>query len=312
MARSAAHKKSRRKWSSTAIFLMAFVLCIVVFGVAGVWFVSRMHTADGNRAAGLSAGNAVSGEADERLFSENDAQSLLLITTLDNEAQNFLVMRLDPAATEIQVVSLPPETAVAVGTRTARLRELYGKGTRTEISQVQQAAGTVLGLSIDHYAVASYDEVEEIIAYCGNQLVFTIPEEMHYSDAESTYLRLSPGEQILSGIQVANILRYPVTYWSGGHAQHARIPAELCAAFIDQNLTPEGEKSGDAVFKDLVNLLSSNDLLISHYYQAQAALTHLAEENDGSICRVVSIEGEYVGSGATLTFYPSETLSWFS
>lgn len=312
MSRSAAHKKNRRKWSSTAVFSLAFVVCIVVFGVVGVWFVSRMHTADGNRTAGLSAGSPESGVADPRLFSDADAQSLLLITTLENEAQNFLVLRLDPADTEIQVASLPRETAATVGTQTARLFELYGKGTRTEIAQVQQAVGAVLHTEINHYAVATYDEVEEIVAYCGDQLVFTIPEEMHYTDADSAYLRLSPGEQILSGIQVANVLRYPVTYWSGGHAQHTRIPAELFSALIDQNLTPDGEKSGDAVFKDLVNLLSSNDLLISHYYQAQDALAYLAEKNEGEICRVVSIEGEYVGTGDALAFYPVEILSYFS
>lgn len=306
MARAETHKKAKKKWSSTTIFVFAFVLFIVVFGVAAAWLATHMQPADSDRSTGLTAG-----APDEPTFTEKDARSLLLITTLGNEAQNFLVLRMDPAHAEIQVVSLPRETSVTVGTSTSRLFELYETGTRTDIAAIQESVGAVLRTSIDHYAVASFDEVEDIVAYCGGQLVFTIPEEMRYTDAESTYLRLSPGEQILSGIQVANILRYPVSYWSGGHAQHARVPAELFGALIDQNLTPDGEKTGDTVFKEIIRLLSANDLLISHYYQAQEGLAYLAEQNDGQICRIVTVQGEYVGKSDPLTFYPADDVTYF-
>ncbi len=311
MARSDTHRKPKKKWSSTTIFVLAFVLFIVLFGAAAVWFATHLQAADGNRLTGLTADSPVSGVSDKSAFTEKDALSLLFITTLEDEAQNFLVLRMDPAHTEIQVASLPRETAVTVGTSASRLFELYGNGTRTDIAAVQESVGVVLRTTIDHYAVASYDEVEDIVAYCGNQLVFTIPEEMHYTDAESAYLRLSPGQQILSGIQVANILRYPVSYWSGGHTQHTRMPAELFSALINQNLTPDMEEPGDTVFKNLINRLSANDLLISHYYQAQDGLAYLAGQNDGHICRIVTVQGEYVGKGDSLTFYPVDTVTYF-
>lgn len=79
--------------SSVAIFLLAFVLFVTVFGGLCLWAVVKINE---QRREGAGASSAAVASADPAAsFTQEDAHNLFLITT-DTDAQGFIVVRADP------------------------------------------------------------------------------------------------------------------------------------------------------------------------------------------------------------------------
>ncbi len=296
--------KKHRKMSSTGVFVLAFLIFVLVFGLVGYYIVAANPTV--GQLLGLSspssAENSGPTSLDEPYFTQRDVRSLLVVITGPSGAEHTLVVRTDPQNTKIGVLSLPAETALTVGSEESRLCDLFRSGTKQDIGEVEGALETLLGLSIDNYAVLDYADVENVIDYYDNRLTYTTPEDISYNK-NSIYIRLSAGEQILSGRQVSSLLQVPPGALPGGHSEYMALPAQLLCALVNQYLTADSDTAGETVFQDLVNLTSAKDLLISHYYLAREGLEYLAEHNTGAVCSPVTAQGEFVESGGQTYFY---------
>ena len=284
-------KKKKRRISGTLTFLLAFIVFLLVFGGLCLWAVTNvMRERTMKNAPPSSAGEDVSTVQ----FHAEDARNLLIVTTDDQQAQGFVIVRTDPANMRIRTLALPRETNVAVGTEWFRLYELYSaKG----VQETRAAIEEQLGISLDHYAVVNYPNIDKILRYYDSWLIFTLIENLDS-------LQITGGLKNLTPTQVTDLLRY--TSWRGGYQQRADIQAQIAAAMINQYMVPGRLASAEADFNALINLVQS-DIKVSHYVQAKPGLDYLTQRNTGDICAVVSPAGSYVGSGEQIRFELEET-----
>ena len=100
-------KKSHKRLSNALVFLVAFLLFLLLFGGLCLWAVVKINQ---ERQSTQDPTTSVTEEGP--IFSEEDAKTLLLVTTDAGEAQGFVAVRMDPAAGRISTMAFPRETAV--------------------------------------------------------------------------------------------------------------------------------------------------------------------------------------------------------
>lgn len=283
-------KKKKRRISGALAFLLAFILFLVVFGGLCLWAVTNVMRDKKLKGATPSSVSNVSTVE----YRAEDARNLLIITTEEQQAQGFVIVRTDPANVRIRTLALPRETNMAVGTEWFRLYELYStKG----VSETRAAIEDQLHISLDNQVVVSYSNIEKILRHYDSGLVFTVIENLDS-------LKMSGGLKNLTPEQVTDLFRY--SEWRGGYQQRADIQAQIVAAMINQYMVPGRLASAEADFNALINLVQS-DIKVSHYVQAKPGLDYLAQRNTGDICATVSVAGSYVGSGEQTRFELAET-----
>ena len=89
-------KKSHKRLSNALVFLVAFLLFLLLFGGLCLWAVVKINQ---ERQSTQDPITSVTEEGP--IFSEEDAKTLLLVTTDAGEAQGFVAVRMDPAAGRI-------------------------------------------------------------------------------------------------------------------------------------------------------------------------------------------------------------------
>lgn len=289
-------KRKRSRTSGILAFLVTFLLFLLTGGAVYLWAITEF----------MSPSPASSpGDEDHSSTVSFDAEDIqrLLIVTIDertNTAEHFMVVTANPAENNIQAMALPRETTVSSGTEQYRLFELYaasGKG----IQAVQSSISSLLQVSIDYYTTITFRNIEQLVDGFENKLVFEVPQPILYVDpVTSATLRLTPGRAVLTGSQVASLLRYDG--WQVGRRQKAEVGAQVTSNLINQYLVSYRSERGYEDFTRIINLVNSN-ILVSDYYQAKSGLDHLASCNtDNAICRVIPPQGEFVGSGDAVRF----------
>lgn len=279
--------------SGIVVFLLVFVLFLVIFGGICLWAMVKLNEEKrGSRSSDTSV--AVSGN----VYTEADARNLFVVSEDGGKAQGFVVLRMDPANARIRAMALPKETLVDVGTEEIRLADVYNEKGAVES---EKAVAALLGLEFKNYAVVTYPNLENIITYLNNGVIFTLTENLDYSSEDgSYYIKLSGGKSTLTASQVTGVLKYPA--WNGGKRQQAEIQAEMTAALINQYLNANRISDADKDFNFIINKITS-DIRVSHYNEMKEPLSYLATRNtNSSICSTVKLEGQYIGSGDELKF----------
>lgn len=287
-------RKTKKKANSAVVFLSVFILSCVLFG--GMLFYGlytmQQDAPDTDGETENSSPTATSS------FTEQDARNLLIVTTDKEQARGFTVVRTDPANARVRTLALPKELVIATESGEQRLCDAYDS---LSFAALQQAIAETLDIPLHHYAILSYEDIEALISYLGEGVVFTLHEDLNYRSEDGSYsLRLSGGERHLTALQVTAILRYPA--WHDGLRQQANVQAELLAAIINRYMTPHRIQNGEAAFSQIINLVRS-DIRISHFTAAKAGLDHLSSRNtDGTLAATVYVNGIYTGSGDEARF----------
>lgn len=230
-------KKRTKRLSSLAIFLLAFVLFVTVFGGLCLWAVVKIN--EQRRVGAGDSSSAPISTDPAATFTEEDARNLFLVT-VDTDAQGFIVVRTDPANTRIRTLAIPRETTVDVGTSQTRMFELYASGGATA---TRDAAAKLLGMEFQNYAVLTYSNTEKLLKKLDGGLIFTLPEDLDYQNPSTgATLKLTGGSRNLTPSQVVDVMRYP--NWHGGRKQQADIQAQLTAALINQYMKADGHGGG--------------------------------------------------------------------
>ncbi len=288
--------RRRQKANSVIVFLLAFVLFLLVFGGICIWAVVKIN--EERRSAASSPSSVASAT---ETFGEQDVRRLLLITLDNKQAQGFVAICSDPAKSRIQALAIPRDTVVDVKTTEMRLFELYSQ---QGITATQKALQDLLGFSFDNYVVIPYENIGKLMDYYESGLIFTLNEDLNYSD-EALSIRIGGGTRTLSSSQVVEVLRYPA--WHAGRKQRSDIQAQLFAALVNQYMVKSRESRADQDFAKAVNLTTTN-IMVSHYNSAKAGLAYLAEGNSGNVCTALSLEGEYQGSGEAIRYYAPDDI----
>lgn len=288
------------KARSAMALLAVFVLFLVVAATIVLWAMVTLHEQQRETASSGSS----SGETSQvPSFDDSDRRTLLWIMTDGGAVQGVVVLRFDPAANSMQALSVPNNTVVYAGTEEWRFDKLEAE---QGVVQARDALSRQLGLPFDNYLAISYENLEKLISYGEGGLVFNLEEDLNYQDS-TLNIHLDKGLRTLSASQVAALLRYPA--WTEGDAAASKAQGRVVAAIFNQYMVASRSSMIGEDFGQLVNSATVTDLMRSHYNEAKEGLEHLMSLNDGKLCRVLTLPGEYQGSGDARRFYPDEAFS---
>lgn len=236
--------KKRRRVNNVVVFLVVFILFLIVFGLVCLWAVLKLNE---ERLQQSGSNTASQGSLSAVQYTEADARNLFLVTVDGSDPAGFVVLRTDPANARIRTMALPVETELADGTTLTTLKAYYlDKGAK----ESADAVGSLLGLNFQNYAVMTYANLEKMMGYFGNGVIFEIPENLSYQDSETGYfIEMDGGRRTLTAPQMLNVLRYP--QWNGGKRQIADIQAQMVAAILNQYLVPGPRGKAGCRFQQL-------------------------------------------------------------
>ncbi len=199
--------KKLAKW-----FLLLLALALVLGAVAIVLLPPSVAPAPEVRAVFKPA---------EAAFGNKKSLTILLLGVdynYDSKAQRhttgarsdtILLLRVDPLARNLSMLSVPRDLLVAIGKDGRygqdRINAAYSfGGEKLAIETLER----VTGLKIDHYVVVKSDVVEELVDAIGG-VPLTVEKKMDWDDNwAGLHIHLKPGKQRLMGSQVVGYCRF--------------------------------------------------------------------------------------------------------
>ena len=287
----------KKRTNNFIVFLLAFVVFLIVFGGICLWAVIKI-----NQEKRADMPSPSMGSTQTFQFDNTHAKTFLLITVDNNTAQGLVAVRLDPAKTRVRALAIPRDTTVDYKTSEVRLFELYDT---QGASAVMNSLGSLIGIDFDNYLAVTYENIGRLIQHFEAGLILTLDENLEYSDDNLT-INISGGLRTLSASEVVDVLRYPV--WRGGRKQRSTVQAQITAALVNQYMKESRLNASDNDFTFIVNSALKTDILISHYKDAQEGISYLAKNNSGDVCTVLTLPGEYNGSGDAIRYYAPDNI----
>lgn len=264
-----------KRWppSRPVQFILAFLVLLVVLVVLGAWlFIGYRQSIGPGQSDGSDTSLPVSAEP-----LAGTANSLLIINESGHE--QFVLIQANPAAGRMAVAPVPATLRATDGSTLADTLRKHGS------ASAKETVAAALELPIEHYITLSAAGTETYLGYLENGLTLTLAEDVSYTDANGAKVKLSAGERTLAPGQAAALLRY--TDWKSPDNGLA-VAADLTAAVLNQYLLPDHSLGGH--FAALSNA-AQTDLRIDHFNSYRSTLAYLAEQNDGTLCRCVTLSG---------------------
>ncbi len=203
--------------------------------------------------------------------------SLVILNFTDTP--RFILVQTDPADQAVRVVSIPANLTDAAGNTLSAMLDKHGS------LQVIQSVSAALELTVDHYITWSAEGAQSFLNELENGVTYTLPEDIRYTDENGSSIRLTAGEQKLTGTQAAAVLQYSA--WSDA-TQVPDTAVRMVAAVLNQYLVPQQSLSG---YFAALSDTAQTDLRIDNYNAFRRVLTHLSDSNTGSLCRITTLIG---------------------
>lgn len=195
--------------------------------------------------------------------------SYCLIIIEDVGYERFALVKADPISESISVTPLPSSMTTSDGTLAVVLQ-------KNGAARVTQAVAAALDIPVFNFLSFSIADVQNLFTKLGENLQFTLSEEVVYRDENGATVHLTTDKRALTPKQITAILQH--TEWSA-EENNVNIAADLTAALINQCLLPT--RSLKSYFELLSNTANTN-LRIDHYNSYLAGLEHLASVNAAS------------------------------
>ncbi len=261
-------RQKRRRWltSSAVTAGIAFLLSFLVFGgvlLLPLWL-NREETPTPVEAGGTYG---------------RERTVLVLVHDTDNTLTAAVAVGADTRTLTMRAVGYPACTEVVYRTRLCTLAECYAE----EGAAVGEYLATASGTSFDGIWRLSVSAVAALAARMGNGVTYTLPEAVG---------TLPAGEQTLTSLQVADVLRF--TGWKQQLTGQATAHAGIIAALINRYLTPQQNLT--ALF-NMLTTLCDEQLTVSGFAAVENDLQRLAVANTGMLCSVSVPMGRTVGTG---------------
>lgn len=194
-----------------------------------------------------------------------DSLTVLVIGAQGRQAQEFLLIRFNPRLGQVPVTLLPPQMAIPMEEQQATLADMFAQ---SGANAVRQGVSDYLGVPVERYAVVDRTAFIRVAESTGT-VVFTLPEDIVYTDSKGYRINLPAGERRLDGKDVADIFAYPAL--RKDELARAKLLGELISAIVNQNLHVAGEGSSSRLFKLAVNLLDTDISFADYEYRREAA-----------------------------------------
>jgi LCP family protein required for cell wall assembly len=214
-----------------------------------------------------------------------------LVNSFEGLSDTMLVLRFDPEAQRMTVLSIPRDTKVDIdGYGTAKVNHANAYG--GAVLAAKTISNLLGGTELDRYIRVNVQGIQKLIEALGGVDLY-VPKDMHYrDDSQHLYINLKKGEQHLNGDEAMQFLRFRYdSYGDIGRVQRQQI---LIRAILEQALTPN----------NLVKLPQILSIVQSHIdtnlsVQELIALAGFASQVNRSDMQMVMLPGEFSGDGKT-------------
>ncbi len=163
-------------------------------------------------------------------------QKTILVMGTDNAGLRTDVLMLgfiNGREKRIDVVSIPRDTQVKIGSRYYKINSAYAIG---QEEQTIETVENLLDVEIDGYVKFSFETFRETIDAIGG-VNFTVPQDMFYEDPyQDLYIDLKEGYQHLNGEEAEGLVRYR-RYPTGDEGRIA-VQQEFIKQIIRQKANP--------------------------------------------------------------------------
>jgi LCP family protein required for cell wall assembly len=220
---------------------------------------------------------------------EEDLGYHALVNSFDGLSDTMLLLRFDPEAEKLMVLSIPRDTYVeGYSFRKINAANYYGGPALT----ARVASELLGGIGIDRYVRINVQGVEKLIDALGGVTVY-VPKDMKYRDeSQHLYIDLEQGEQHLNGDEVMQFLRFRYDrYGDVGRVQRQQI---LMRALTEQVLNP---KTIGRLPKILSVIQSHIDTNLS--VEELVALVGFGAKTERSDVQMLMVPGDFSGNGHT-------------
>ncbi len=157
-----------------------------------------------------------------------------LVNSFDGLSDSMLLLRFDPAAESVSVLSIPRDTRTEVGGVVTKINEANRQG--GPALSAESVSSLLGGVGIDRYVRINVQGVEKLIDALGGVEV-DVPKDMKYQDdSQHLYINLKAGKQRLDGDQAMQFLRF--RYDDNGDIGRVQRQQILMRAFTQQALNP--------------------------------------------------------------------------
>lgn len=259
-------KKKRWPPSRPVQYILAGLLVVLALGVLGGWlFIRFVYTEP-------TPDNTTQDSSIEGVVEPGDVSYCLVIVE-DIGYERFALVKTTPQETAVSVTPLSPLFETAEG-------ELYTLLKKYGPAQTTQFVAQSLNVSNLHYMSFSITDVETFFTRLGENLQFTLPEEVAYKDENGATIRLKAETHKLTPNQITALLRY--TQWEETDNE-TNLGAHLTAALVNQCLRTDKSLKG---YFELISNTAVTDLRIDQFNAYRSSLEYLASHNEGAIATV--------------------------
>lgn len=199
-------------------------------------------------------------------YARGETPARFLLLGMDQVGQNtdvLLLLQIDTASGEGQVLQIPRDTYVCTGASRGRINQLCRReGGAEEVCALFEKA---FGLPIDGYFCLSLSAVEELVNRLGGVTV-NLPQAMDYEDPDQgLVIHLSAGVQRLDGAQTLGALRFRAGYAEGDLTRlkmQQRVMRALWQQVRQVRTLPEILAIYEGIRPNLLTNLSKKDIMV--------------------------------------------------
>jgi len=276
----AKHSRKRRIQPQTAVVLAFVITLVLCGGLFAAWFL-------------WNAPNSNDTPASDSISTKEAQDVALLLILTDNDSPHFVCLYTDAARGNVSAVALPPQTA---RTKTDDSLEMLfaDKGAAACADEV----GVLLNIHTPWVAEMSYESVEQFIDRLPHGLVYDLTEKVSHQ-TDTSFLRLEPGLQTLTGGQAVKLLQYPK--WKQGALQQVKMHAVLVETWWNQYATRAYVPAMEDDYAQWYRLVRTN-FNIAAFTDSKEVLSDLWKSNSGKQCTATLPNGQFVGSGENRRF----------
>ena len=255
----------KRRWppSKPVQYILACIAVVAALSLLIGWLVIGF---------GENNNNPSHTKGDDDVSPTLPGTSYCMVIIKDVGYERFDLVEAIPSKDAITVVGISPVTAIDGNTLASILQKQGPAGATTAVANFMQ-------LPVQHYLSLSIADTEELFTKLGENLTFSLSEDVAYVDENGATVNLAADTIHLTPKHITALLKHQD--WLNS-ARYDTVIAALTAATLNQHLKDERSLKG---YFELITNTTTTDLRIDHFNAYLAGLEHLASVNDGDLAK---------------------------
>jgi LCP family protein required for cell wall assembly len=228
-------------------------------------------------------------------YEKQDVGYLHLVNSFEGLSDSMLLLRFDPQAEKVSVLSIPRDTRVHIkghGVRKINHANKYGGPALT----AAVASELLDGIEIHRYVRVNVQGIEKLIDALGGVTV-NVPKDMKYNDfSQHLYIDLKKGVQHLDGDKAMQFLRY--RYDEYGDISRVQRQQMLMRSAVEQTLKPATVIKIPQILSVIQSHLDTNLTV-----RELMALGNFASKTDRSNVQMMMLPGDFNSGDAPVSYW---------